>query len=371
MICCPNCFNSPNLKEHILEKGFTDNCDFCSSIDIKCIEVSDLYDMFSPLINLYREAERGIDYYDNDEPPGENLPDVINHDWEIFSEEFDYDKMNDFFEELVNYNYHSKDFEPINLYGFWVDGNELDYSVENLWDDLSDHLKKERRFIISNERIENILSRLPFALERTYTEIPAGTEFYRARVGPDDADEKWRPFPRKEMGAPPLEKTQGGRANPPGIPFLYLANSISTAISEVRPWKGAYVSVGMFRASELLKVIDLTGLFYISDPFGISELGFLVEDNALLRRLSKELSEPINPSKSQVEYVPSQFLTEFIRDKGYHGIIYPSALDSGKNIVLFDDKLTTCRNVKLFCVNDIKYKHSRVIKERSAAKRFK
>lgn len=361
MICCSNCFNSQNLKEYIIEEGFINDCDFCASTNINCIEVNDLYGMFWPLIELYREAERGTDYYEDDDPPGESLPDIIDNDWQIFSELFDYDKKNDFWEDLVNYNYHSKDFEAINLYGFWVDDNDLDYSIEHLWDDLSDHLKKERRFIVNNERLESILSRLPFALERTYKEIPIGSKFHRARVGPDDADENRKPFSRKNMGAPPPEKTQGGRANPTGIPFLYLADDISTALSEVRPWKGAYVSVGMFRLKKELKVIDLTGFFYISDPFGISELRFLTEDNALLRRLSKELSEPVNPNKSQVEYVPSQFLTEFIMDNGYQGIIYPSALGSGKNIVLFDDKIAICRNVKLYYVDEIKYEHSPIV----------
>ena len=109
LICCNNCFNNNNLKDYISEGDFIDDCDFCLSKNIKCIEVAKLYDMFSPLIELYREAEYGVDYYEGGDPPGESLPDKIDHDWEIFSELFDYDKENDFWEELVNYHHSSKD----------------------------------------------------------------------------------------------------------------------------------------------------------------------------------------------------------------------------------------------------------------------
>jgi len=38
------------------------------------------------------------------------------------------------------------------------------------------------------------------------------------------------------MGAPPNEKVSDGRGNPKGISYLYTANSIETAIYEVRPY---------------------------------------------------------------------------------------------------------------------------------------
>ena len=40
-----------------------------------------------------------------------------------------------------------------------------------------------------------------------------------------------------------------GRANPRGIPCLYLATTKETAMSEVRPWIGSYVSAGQFEPS--------------------------------------------------------------------------------------------------------------------------
>jgi RES domain-containing protein len=40
----------------------------------------------------------------------------------------------------------------------------------------------------------------------------------------------------------PIPKWQGeGRANPRGIPVLYLATHRETALAEVRPWIGAVI----------------------------------------------------------------------------------------------------------------------------------
>lgn len=359
MLCCGNCFESKYLKRYIIEKGQIDDCDFCFSDNIKCIEVSNLYGLFVPLFSLYKECEYGIDYFEDDDPHGDSLPYLIEDAWNIFSEKFDFNKSDEFWEELVrNSNGSNGDDVQIDLDSLWIAGHDLDSSLQYLWDDLAEHLKRERRFIINNERIQNVLDILPLSLELTSIQVKINTIYFRARIGPEDAEEKQRPFRNKEMGAPTYWKVKGGRANPPGIPFLYLSNDIVTAISEVRPWGGAYISVGRFRSIKEINLIDLTDRFYIFDPFGIGELQFLIEDYALLRRLSKELSEPINPNRTYIDYVPSQFLTEFIRDKNYDGIMYPSALSPGKNIVLFDEKLVSCKNVELYHINSMKYELS-------------
>ncbi|NLK52763.1 MAG: RES domain-containing protein [Syntrophomonadaceae bacterium] len=42
-----------------------------------------------------------------------------------------------------------------------------------------------------------------------------------------------------ELCAPPKEKCSAGRLNPKGVPYLYLADSIDTVISELRPSTGS------------------------------------------------------------------------------------------------------------------------------------
>ncbi|WP_211222764.1 RES family NAD+ phosphorylase [Paludibacterium yongneupense] len=42
------------------------------------------------------------------------------------------------------------------------------------------------------------------------------------------------PYPIDKMGAPPKQLATHGRANPTGIPYLYLGSHPATAIAEIR-----------------------------------------------------------------------------------------------------------------------------------------
>ena len=71
--------------------------------------------------------------------------------------------------------------------------------------------------------------------------------------------------------------------------------------------------------------------------------------------LGRELSKPIDPNMTSIDYVPTQYLTELIRTQGYDGIIYPSALGKNgtKNIVLFSERNVECQDVTIYEVDDI------------------
>jgi len=71
--------------------------------------------------------------------------------------------------------------------------------------------------------------------------------------------------------------------------------------------------------------------------------------------LGRELSKPVNPHKESIEYVPTQYVTEIIRNLKYDGMIYPSALGKGKNVVLFDENVMQCEDVKLYKVDSVDY----------------
>ena len=55
MLCCENCFTSETLKDHINDIGSPDDCNFCQSENIKCLEVKELYEFFKPIFQMYRE----------------------------------------------------------------------------------------------------------------------------------------------------------------------------------------------------------------------------------------------------------------------------------------------------------------------------
>src|SRR3569833_2142349 len=95
--------------------------------------------------------------------------------------------------------------------------------------------------------------------------IPAGSRYWRAQLGTATALRKYEdpdqtfvvdddePFPAGRM-KPLRNAAHEGRVNPRGIPCLYLATDKETAMSEVRPWLGAKLSVAAFRIERELRV---------------------------------------------------------------------------------------------------------------------
>jgi len=211
------------------------------------------------------------------------------------------------------------------------------------WSEFKFHLMYERRYI-PDLRPSSFLIDPRRLLEEALTLVdriaPAGTALYRARLGghPSKSTGAMRPYPPKEMGAPPPELARGGRINPAGIPFLYLALSEETAVAEVRPWKGAHVSVARFVLPSNVRIADLTHIPLLKTPFGLEDLKQAVDHRGLLRHLAAEFAKPVAPETPDVEYVPTQYLSEVIRSSGFDGIEYPSALSPDANLVLFEPK---------------------------------
>lgn len=59
----------------------------------------------------------------------------------------------------------------------------------------------------------------------------------------------------------------------------------------------------------------------------------------LLQQFSEELSKPVLPEKSHLDYIPTQFICEYLRSLDiYDGIIFKSSYGTGRNIVLFSEE---------------------------------
>ena len=68
-----------------------------------------------------------------------------------------------------------------------------------------------------------------------------------------------------------------------------------------------------------------------------------MRDRGYLCRLGEELSSPVLPREAELEYLPSQYLCEFIKHRGFDGVLYKSAVAKGYNMSVFsDEKLDGC-----------------------------
>lgn len=370
MLCCINCFDDKVLKTIISRDGNLGNCSYCETMGIKSIDPSSFGEIFECILEIYQPLEIGENLLPEDNPIdfGESLGDLLDEDWSIFSDSFPTDLRGEFLDEVFNGRLSPKEYSSgaIPVLDLWA-GTEKSFSYvppEHDWDTFVRHIKAERRFVFRDEkddsfnRIEDPRSWLPQMLENVEIVMNAGEVVFRARVMEVSDSSNPQAFPAKKMGAPPAEKTTAARANTAGIPVLYAATDQTTAIAEVRPWKGAYVSVAACTLNGPVRLADLSERPYLSDgPFAHGFLGDAIDTYSLLRRLADDLSKPLNPRESEIEYIPTQYLTEVIKNSGFDGMLYPSAMGDGKNVVLFDLESLGIDEVKLVRVGDVRYSY--------------
>jgi hypothetical protein len=175
-------------------------------------------------------------------------------------------------------------------------------------------------------------------------------QWYRARIRAGDYV-----FPIGEMGAPPKRLASHGRANPAGIPYLYLGSKPETAAAEIRPHTGEVACVAEFTIPEI-RAVDLRGPRKLVSPFILSdasEIGQLRADLPFLERLGDELTRPVLPQGAAIDYIPSQYLCEFIKKSGFDGVVYRSSVSDGINLALFDPEKAEGGAVMLYNVSRV------------------
>jgi hypothetical protein len=259
---------------------------------------------------------------------GKLLVQWFREDWGIFEHpSMDDSRAKDLLAEILN------DGEIVRQTFLPVNYSAADPLSE--WEQLREELMYRNRFFpVSDIDLEHLQENL-FWLELDSDEIP--TSWYRARIQTDDA-----PFPASQMGAPPRRYASYGRANPAGIPYLYLGSTETTAISEIRPHTGGMVCVAQFKTSNNLKLVDLRNPKKTVSPFELVDataIGRMRSDLPFLVRLGDELTRPVLPEAAAIDYTPSQYLCEFIKKCGYDGVVYRSSVSDGINLALFDPAL--------------------------------
>jgi hypothetical protein len=69
--------------------------------------------------------------------------------------------------------------------------------------------------------------------------------------------------------------------------------------------------------------------------------------------LGKELTTPVLPTAAAIDYIPSQYLCEFIKKCGYRGVIYNSSVSDGLNLALFYPSDTEPKNLKHYIISTV------------------
>lgn len=220
-----------------------------------------------------------------------------------------------------------------------------DYVIK--WENIKKVVLEERRFFCRCDETWG-------AFFEPNHSLPANSRFYRARVRTDGQTKK---FKKEEMAAPPAALAPNGRTNPEGIAYLYLCEQQETTLHETRVILNDCVSIATFRVKHdaQVRIFDFT-----VQPtfFGDEEEKCLntAQKIRLYDAISKDLSRPMRRHSKQLDYLPTQFICEFIKFFTHsEGIAFRSSVhDTGKNIVLFNSSNVTCVKVDLITINSLK-----------------
>ena len=235
------------------------------------------------------------------------------------------------------------------------DPDKREFASWESYQNFAEGVLRSRRYIWEPEVLAFLNTVLATANGRNI-KISKGHKLYRAQQGieviEEDNDGRLHPVAYGPERMKPLKnRGREGRANPTGIPVLYLATTMQTAISEIRPWIGSEISVARFRIVRDLKAVDLSrqhgrfSLEYIMlDGTKLEEPNAEDREKAVWTDIDNAFSRPVTRTDAALGYVPTQILAELFRDAGYDALVYKSQFgEGGYNVVLFglDDAVAT------------------------------
>ena len=349
MICCIECFKDIELRTMISSYEKKGQCEVCGK------ENTLIYDTNND--NYLEEyLEELIDIYtcENDLPKeySKNLLNYVSIElykkWGIFN--IDPEKINELIINICPEMYRVNPRIFTGLVGI-SELYDKDYLEKNCilktydWKDFVYFIKYTNRFHSNHINLE-ILKTI---CDNLKIELKKDAILYRGRISESNG------FSKNEMGAPPAKLVTAGRANSQGISCLYLADNINTTIHEIRARDLDYISVAAFKLKKELKIVDLTRMDKLS-PFSADyDLIWFATNIDNLRKIEKEIATPLRRQDSLLDYLPTQYISDFVKHIGYDGIKYRSTLSSGNNFAIFNERFVKCNSVKVYHIDNLDY----------------
>ncbi|MCW4784093.1 RES family NAD+ phosphorylase [Enterobacter chuandaensis] len=318
--CCTNCFHDIAIVEFICSDHLNGRCGHCRTDNTQIIQPEKLSQFFEPFLGLVTEDDNG-----------ETLSNILQKLFSIFKKQVT--NPQNLLCEILGQDYIHKKYRL----------NQDYQNHANQWEDFKKEIKFSNRFFPQNTiysslfdvREDNADNEFFLIIEQLKVDYNVGESFFRARIhdGPLDSS---------KMGKPPEGNASAGRANPIGISYLYLAENEKTCVAEVRPNYTSIIFISSFVLNKSVQLIDLTSPREKLSICSFDEGRFsnVISILNLLETLSKELSKPVKPESSGIDYIPTQFLCEFLKSfSKCDGIIFESSFGGGKNYVFYEDSI--------------------------------
>ncbi|QHD87775.1 RES domain-containing protein [Gordonia sp. JH63] len=342
---CASCVDDYALAAALRDEHEPEPCDFCSSTE--SASIGKLVD--AVLAGWSHEYEPAIEHTPWDEGeyvflgPHWDTPELVDEWGGVFRA----DGLADAVQDLLGF-----DNDP------WVERDALrlrpDEAMRDAWDQFREIVRHRTRYVfwntpqedenepgyVSPAQVLDRVGRLAVSLGLVRELLPTES-IYRAQVE-DDTATVWD---AKRLGTAPLRfATKTNRMSPCGVPMFYGALDPATAAAEVRAYagEGVVLRVGEFQSFRPVYVLDLTDLPEVPSLFD-PERGGIRREVGFLHSFVKDLKARVDPGAGEIEYVPTQVMTEFFLQvfrpastggAGLAGIVYPSDQATGAALVL-------------------------------------
>lgn len=353
--CCVNCFSDEFIVEFIESTESLGNCEYCESENINVSDTAYVGDFIRDgLIRGYEPIDNSGLYRDPEEKCYTGGSDALEilYDLGVLSEEiFNSSKDEELLKDLI-YDSGPSHSDIAGGADDWLDEGkallvvkdeffgERDNKFNSAWNRFKYHVKHYARFFEferDSHNREDFLAPITELTQKMEATLEKGTLLWRARIAKMEIPDTPEAV-QIALGPPPAECSAYNRMSPAGISYTYLCDSHETCIAEIRPNVGDKVWLGCFEIKEELKLLDLTQI----PPFGAGSIFDPDYDHNMLwakwfmENFSEEISKPIAPHDTLLEYVATQIFSEFIRKCGYKGIKYKSSqYVNGVNYTIF------------------------------------
>ena len=362
---CSSHLKNQYLKQYIDNKGQNGICSYCGKKSI-VLEFANFIDYIGSRLTSYigpidnENLFLANSFYDDEE---EIIPGYIKRGPYIAPTNAEFyedagEVMSDFDLESNNKEL-NRDIEKSLLVENWIrkdpTGMILKDEMLMSWKNFSNLVKTKSRYTFfrhdeyytdayGNKYMDHdILEETSILVKNLEESIPCGTVIYRGRPVFD------KPFSTfAELTAPPAKYAKNNRMSPYGISLFYGSFDKDTPKKEILNYltdKNTSICIGKFETIRELKVINLCNIpnpdFWMEEKDDWQKYSFL-------HLFHSEISKPIGTADEELEYIPSQVFSEYLRliqmsndNTPYDGLIYQSSLTKEKNLVLFYNNKTS------------------------------
>lgn len=250
----------------------------------------------------------------------------------------------------------------------FLNENDESFEARKLWYSFKEAIFYENRFFVKHQ----LLDILRNYISNNILNIESGQIYYRARIIDDssinehmvykcfgasegerlnteyfDKSNSFKGLTKEASFVPPKGiKISGGRANPQYIRYLYVAESPTTAIFEVRPFIFDAVNIAQIRVNEFLKIANIAVDIDLSNNKGATI------DMYVMKMIQGAFSKPTNNID---DYIQTQIISEYIKSLGYDGIRFNSSIHyGGVNLTIYNFEKCEAISSQDFRIENIK-----------------